>query len=47
MADTIALIKNGRIIEELEMVQLKEENVDLEAHFMSFFQEKEVDDFSY
>ncbi|GAB2023658.1 hypothetical protein RyT2_27350 [Pseudolactococcus yaeyamensis] len=41
IADTIGVIKNGSIVEQVTMKKLKRENIDLEAYFMSHFQ-KEV-----
>lgn len=38
IADTIGVIKNGRMIEQVSMKKLKRENIDLEEYFLSHFQ---------
>lgn len=38
IADTIGLIKDGHMVEQVTMTKLMKENIDLEAYFMSHFQ---------
>lgn len=47
IADTIGVIKKGRMIEQVSMKKLKRENIDLEAYFMSHFQEDTVKSVNY
>lgn len=38
IADTIGVIKNGHMLEQVAMTKLMKENIDLEEYFMSHFQ---------
>jgi ABC-2 type transport system ATP-binding protein len=47
IADTIGVIKNGRIVEQVAMKKLKRENIDLEDYFMSHFQKEHRESIKY
>lgn len=37
IADKIGVIKNGQMLEQVSMKELRRENIDLEEYFMSHF----------
>ena len=37
IADKIGVIKNGKMVEQVSMKELRRENIDLEEYFMSHF----------
>lgn len=47
IADTIGVIRNGRMIEQVSMESLKEQQIDLESYFMTHFKSSQTVNLNY